>query len=141
MTDDGSKRLGEWIVPTEDDFWRLALDEEARGLQEEGGLGGTLEETAKAFHDFYDARAVNGVVHTTLREVSAAVGATLASSALEVLVLSASSQWWDIKVRFCPTGRSRCASIAWAGDAGSSGARSLRSPESYFHWAARPPRA
>ena len=99
MTDDGSKRPGEWVVPTEDDFWRIALDEEARGLQEEGGVGGTLEETAKAFHYFYDARAVNGVVHTTLTEVSAAVGATLASSALEVLVLSASSQWWDIKVR------------------------------------------
>ena len=69
------------------------------GSRRRESLGGTLEETAKAFHDFYDARAVNGVVHTTLTEVSAAVGATLASSALEVLVLSASSQWWDIKVR------------------------------------------
>ena len=99
MTDDGSERLGEWIVPSEDDFWRLALDEEARGLREEGEVGSTLEETAHDFHDFYDARAVNGVVHTTLAEVSEALGNTLDSSALEVLVLSAASKWWDVKVR------------------------------------------
>ena len=99
MTDDSSERPGEWIVPTEDDFERLTLDEEARGLQEEGEIGATLQETAHAFHDFYDARAVNGVVHTTLTEVSIAMGATLASSGLEVLMLSAPSRWWDIKVR------------------------------------------
>ena len=101
MTDDSAESLTsrEWIVPTEDDFERVALDEEARGLHEKGELGATLEETAHAFHDFYDARAVNGVVHTTLTEVSAAVGATLASSALEILMLSAQSKWWDIKVR------------------------------------------